>query len=714
MACNCNDQYQHPCAQTPCITPQDCACPTILKTDCSVYNGDDLPVTGIKKNTIETNMWQQLDAYLGKLKTDLLGGMNLVNLGTIGARIYKGIDLLGRKEIRRLIKIGNLVTVTENTDDISVGIDEGALSTFITASTPTQKTYSATNVGTGVGVLKDTTTLLNNTQFNFRKITKKDLGLGASVIASVQESILGTEIEIGVKKIKTDNLLITDTPLDILINQKPIITNNLLITENTTNVLINQKDIISDTLIITNNATQIKIDTLQASAIPALYVNNTYLPTYREWFLEGGNINLNYIYKGMGTLAKPFIDGIRFTSETTSVRVVNTAIQNALNSYVGIGGRGLTFNSTLPEKLGQQIIIQSFSQGYLFEGDFNYFGINIKLEEGVYVTHSPSISDWLFDFDLFGDNVYFYSQFIIEKNSRLVIQKNGFRNRGSNFIGSGYINSKTISILGDGLILQSHISLADSTIYTVIESNFLNLSGFVNDANATFNVKNISISTLTQTLVKAGSALTGGLSNGEGRILDFKNVLFNYSSIGQNTPTTARPIKIAGTCYIRFENCNFYIFSNQIIDSLFELNHNCILNLNSPLFNGTISNLFYSQSMTQKPNLICINSRVIDGIYLGGEIGTPNRFIFATNLSTGKWDTIYFNNNFINRGLIDYQKIDLINNSTGTINFIGNEGFARQVVLNLPFMTPSNAAISLSKNAAYINSSTGALSVVPI
>ena len=708
--CNCNDQYQHPCAQTPCITVENCDCPTKLQTKCVTFEGDDLPITGIKKNTIETTMWQQLDAYLGKLKTDLLNGMNLVNLGTVGARIYRGIDLLGRKEVRRINKTGNLITVTENTDDITIGLDETALSAIINTN---EKTTTISNLaGTGAKVYNESPSVTGNiTDFRLRRIQKQDLSVGANIIASVTETV--NDININVKPIVTSNLLIIDNLTNIGISAKEIVSNNLLITNTATQTTINTKDIVSDTLVVTSTPTQIKIDTPQLGAIPALYVNNSYPPIYTEWLSAGGNMDSNFVYKGMGTLAKPFTDGIRFTSPTTSVKIVNTAIQNALNSYVGLGGRGFTVGSTLPEKLGQQVIIQSSSQEYVFNGDFNYFGIRVKLEEGAFVKHTAINSDWLFDFDLFGDNIYFYPDFIVEKNARLIIQKNGFRNRGSNFNGTSFTNSKVVRIQGEGSIRQTHISTTDSNIYTIIESNFLNLPGFVNDLNSTFDIKNITLYTITQTLIKVGSALTGGQVNGEGRILDFKNVRFNYGDIGQNTPPTARPIKIGGTCYTRFENCDFYVFSNQVIASIFDLNHNCQVNLNSPLFNGTISNLFHSESLTQKPGLTCINSRVLDGIYIGESIGTPNRFIFTTNLSVGKWDTIYFNNNFINRGVINYDKIDLVtSNLIGTINYIGNEGFSRQVVLNLPKLTSSNAVTFLGKGSMYLDFTTGALSVV--
>lgn len=107
--------------------------------------------------------------YSGKKYNFFLKTENLTiieNVGT-GAEIYKGDDLLGRKELRTVTKTGNLVTVTENINDIAISINEVILDGFIKDN---QETYSAANVGTGAAVYKDTTTIGNNQQFNFKKI----------------------------------------------------------------------------------------------------------------------------------------------------------------------------------------------------------------------------------------------------------------------------------------------------------------------------------------------------------------------------------------------------------------------------------------------------------------------------------------------------------------------------------------------------------------
>ena len=100
MACTkCNEPITHICDQTPCVETQPCDCPIPnLQTKCLVYEGSDLVCSGIKKGTILTELIKQLDAYICKVKTDLINSFQLVNVG-LGAKVFKGIDLLGRKEI---------------------------------------------------------------------------------------------------------------------------------------------------------------------------------------------------------------------------------------------------------------------------------------------------------------------------------------------------------------------------------------------------------------------------------------------------------------------------------------------------------------------------------------------------------------------------------------------------------------------------------------
>ena len=123
MACNCNQQTNYNlCNPKPCQEPQDCSCPTILKSDCVTYSGNDLECSGIVTGQTLTETIEQLDTFICEKVDDITNALTLKNIGD-GAKVYKGDDLLGRKELRTVTKTGNLVTVTENTNDIAVSID---------------------------------------------------------------------------------------------------------------------------------------------------------------------------------------------------------------------------------------------------------------------------------------------------------------------------------------------------------------------------------------------------------------------------------------------------------------------------------------------------------------------------------------------------------------------------------------------------------------
>lgn len=126
----------HTCQQNNCGCPpvipdtflcqecpsEPCACPVKISTDCVTYDNDDLPCTGIIKGTILTDLIQQLDTYICTAIEQLYNSLNLVNIG-LGAKIYKGVDGIGRKELRS-IGGSSLINVTENTNDITITVDE--------------------------------------------------------------------------------------------------------------------------------------------------------------------------------------------------------------------------------------------------------------------------------------------------------------------------------------------------------------------------------------------------------------------------------------------------------------------------------------------------------------------------------------------------------------------------------------------------------------
>ncbi len=165
----CNSCQPTICNQCP---PTECECAVRISTDCVTYTGDDLACSSIPKNTILTDVIIQLDAFICQAIADLNAAINLINIGA-GAEVYKGIDGIGRRELRKINAVGDLITVTQNTNDISVSIDEDALGDFIEGN---QKTYSIDNIGTGVEIYKTPDDVVaNNTEFNLRTLNTNSL-----------------------------------------------------------------------------------------------------------------------------------------------------------------------------------------------------------------------------------------------------------------------------------------------------------------------------------------------------------------------------------------------------------------------------------------------------------------------------------------------------------------------------------------------------------
>ena len=312
MGCNCNQP-------TPCNpAPQSCDCPTILETKCSVYEGNDLACSGIKKGTILTELIQQLDAFICKVREDLINAFTLKNIGT-GAEVYKGVDLLGRKEIRKINAVGNLATVTQNANDISVSINEANLDTFIEAN---QKTYTVDNIGAGAEIYKAPDDIVgDNTEFNFKSLKLSAVGNGVSIIKDVDITTNTDEINFRLKKLKSAGGTVTiteetdeinfevESPSDINITAGA----NIIVTEPTPNNFVIASSTVaslledSATTTITGDGTlgneyQVDVNNLQkvVNTFPYTLLNSDDKYTI---FLENGvsnvviNVPDNYIFR---------------------------------------------------------------------------------------------------------------------------------------------------------------------------------------------------------------------------------------------------------------------------------------------------------------------------------------------------------------------------------------------------------------------------------
>ena len=121
MACKECEKLKDPCSGNTGV-PCDCV-QKDMSTDCSLYTGDDLICSGIKKNTILTDVIGQMDAFICNTFAGLTNGFNLISVG-LGAPVYKGVDNLGKREIRSIVSEDTTkLDIVQN--DTTIGINPG-------------------------------------------------------------------------------------------------------------------------------------------------------------------------------------------------------------------------------------------------------------------------------------------------------------------------------------------------------------------------------------------------------------------------------------------------------------------------------------------------------------------------------------------------------------------------------------------------------------
>lgn len=121
----CSCQQQNICQTCP---PEPCACPIPdLSTNCIILGTTEpLSCSGIEPGTILTEAIEQFDEYICEAISQINASINLTNLGG-GTEIYKGIDNLGKRQLRTITSEDDSVTITQNPDTIDLAVVSGAL-----------------------------------------------------------------------------------------------------------------------------------------------------------------------------------------------------------------------------------------------------------------------------------------------------------------------------------------------------------------------------------------------------------------------------------------------------------------------------------------------------------------------------------------------------------------------------------------------------------
>ena len=180
----CNSCQQNSCGCSPKPTfslcnplcpPEPCTCPVEITTDC-ITLAEDLECSGVSAGIIFTEAIQQLDEYICTAIAELSASINLVNVGT-GAEIYKGVDGIGRKQIKTITSDGS-VTITENENDIELSVPTGSL----------QGLQSVLNTGNNA-TFGNTSYILSQTDFSGSRQDNQ----GSGVIERQNLSLYGNE-----------------------------------------------------------------------------------------------------------------------------------------------------------------------------------------------------------------------------------------------------------------------------------------------------------------------------------------------------------------------------------------------------------------------------------------------------------------------------------------------------------------------------------------
>ncbi len=505
-------------------------------------------------------------------------------------------------------------TITSDANTVIIGLDETALNTYVEAN---QKLTVVSNAGSSGETLVNTAIVTGDTT-NYpikRIIHSAQNGSGESVVRDLQVN-----------------------PDDLTLRTKKINSSTLTITSNEDN-------------------TEVLINTPTSATIPALYVNNLYVPTEAE-FLAGNT-------KGNGSLAKPFTDTVTAYVAGVPTIAPNTAIQNALDAYVGTG------TALNPQLSGQRVIIQNNSSLYVFPNTFNYSNLDLIIQGFVLAT----TSDYLVDMD---DATKFNST---TSEIRITVEDGGFLNVNNSlgFRNSGNTNNTNTFLTGRILFLKTLGSSRIDFSYNgaeVLTRYVFNGEGNNNNGNPHYQI-DAYVRALYQGVY---------FSKNKNRIDFFKEIASGFFN---GTCNTALKAFHSTGGRIRFYEKGAIAISSEVsgrtygvtFDPASDTIGECNFELNSARVTGN-SRWCFAKLSAGDVNFIAFNSPS------GNEFSTTTPGTSSVvdglfeNLDVNPWGIEFKNNVFSFTG-IDQTKVDLTQgNNTSSINFIGSDVLETLVVFN--------------------------------
>ena len=572
----------------PCPPKEDCSCPIFIGTECVTLN-EDLPCSGIEKGILLSEALTLLDTFICEGLSNINPSITLTNIGT-GLELYAGKNISGKEQIRTILTTSNILTSQQNTNDITLGIDENTLTDFINEN---QESVTASSLGNGSTIYKGITTppIANNKNFEFKSLKYTDQpGTGVSIINGLEDD--GQTLNLKVKKL------------------------------------------ISPDIQISYNDNEITLKLPTSLSIPAIYVNNSHVISESEFNSLGG-----LPYKGDGSLSKPKTDTITGFVGGIAQKEQNTAIQNALEHYVGTG------TPSNPQRLGDKIIVLNNNSTHIFNGNLNYKGLNLVNEGRILSTTTGYLLDMR-------EAVFSNTETITIENKPsavLSVLGEGFRNDGNNIGSSTYTTGKTVRLIGGkGLIYSTSTDINKYLINASIDNNQNN-----NDGSLAFVIY-CDLAAEFQGITKVG---------GKARV-DLYGELQSGVLTAPVNPSLRAFHQTGGE--VRLFNTSRVVLYGGTRDDAFTFNTasglRSVFIASGAVFAGTATSLFNRLSFGE------VNLQVVNSPSGYGLIVTD-----VFNYIDKKWEVI-FNQNNIAQGKINSGLVDLtMNNTVGAINTINNQ-----------------------------------------
>lgn len=378
-------QYNH-CSSTTtttniCTEPVNCTCPVLLNSSC-VNNVDvELPCSNILKGQTLSEVLVLLDAYICTKFDSVTNFFQLINLG-IGSQVYKGVNILGKKEMRTLVDSG-LINLVQGDNDITISVDEAALNTFIEAN---QKTYSTINIGVGSEIYKDTTVVGDNTQFNLRKIKSSDSSV--SIVQGADD--INITVAAGIVPDGSETKVTAGT--NVTVSGTGTIATPYIVNSTDTNTTYLPGTALSLVGTTFNNTAPDQVVALTqggATTITGTYPNFTISSTDTNTIADGSETKVNSgittVVSGVGTTGSPYIletvnlqKVITYPADFTLTNYTLTSADNNYEIIVDNGATAVTI--TVPIGLVSKIGIGFTQKG---TGDITYVASGTTIQNPI-------------------------------------------------------------------------------------------------------------------------------------------------------------------------------------------------------------------------------------------------------------------------------------------------------------------------------------------